>query len=217
MRARHLVALAALLVPGAALAQGVEGGAGAYNVQRRVWYQSAVHEQTGLLVGGGAALRLGRLRIGVDGVMGTLKAAETSAGDEDVTVRSTAVRALFAVAPALLVGVQAEARRFEADAGVTMWRLMGASLRFEPGLGREGVRALADVSVLPASSVSGGPKLTMAVEATLGVSVRLPRSPLGVRIAYRFERFDVEATGTSPERYEQFRGLVAEASLRLGR
>jgi hypothetical protein len=38
-----------------------------------------------------------------------------------------------------------------------------------------------------------------------------------LRIGYRFERFDVEATGASPERYEQFRGLIAEAGLSLGR
>ena len=163
----------------------------------------------------GIGARLGRLRLGVDGVMGTLKAAESSTGDEDVKVRSTAVRAQLAAAPGLLVGAQAEARRFEGNAGVTMWRLLGANLRFEPGLGREGLRALADVSVLPASSVSGGPKLTMAFEATVGVSLGLPRSPLSLRVAYRFERFDVEATNASPERYEQFRGLVVEAGLRL--
>ena len=215
MRARALVVLVAALIPGAALAQGIQGAAGGYNVQRRVYYQSAVHEQTGLLIGGGGSLRLGRLQLGVDGVMGTLKAAEETAGNEDVKVRSSAVRALLVVAPGLLVGVQAEARRFEADAGVTMWRLLGANVRLEPQLGHQSLRALADVSVLPASSVASGPKLKMAVQAMVGLGVELPRSPVGFRVYYRFERFDIEATAQSPERYEQFRGLVVEAGLRL--
>jgi hypothetical protein len=46
----------------------------------------------------------------------------------------------------------------------------------------------------------------------------VPRGSLLVfRIAYRFERFDIAATGASPERYEQFRGVVAEVGIRLGR
>ena len=215
MRARAVVVLIAALIPGAALAQGVQGMARGYNVQRRVYYQSAVHEQTGLLIGGRGSIRLGPLLLGVDGVMGTLKAAEETAGDEDVKVRSSAVRVLFAPVPSLLVGVQAEARRFEADAGVTMWRLLGANLRLEPQLGHQSLRALADVSVLPASSVANGPKLKMAVQAMIGLGVDLPRSPVGFRVYYRFERFDIEATAQSPERYEQFRGLVVEAGLRL--
>jgi hypothetical protein len=132
-------------------------------------------------------------------------------------VRTTAVRVLLAVAPGIAVGVQAEARRFEADAGVTVWRLIGVNARLEPGLGLAGLRALADVSVLPASSVVNGPKLKLALQATIGASFAPRGGPLVLRIGYRFERFDVEATAQSPERYEQFRGLVAEAGIRLGR
>jgi hypothetical protein len=134
-----------------------------------------------------------------------------------VKVRTTAVTAHVAVAPGVLLGVQVEARRFEADAGVTVWRLIGVNARLEPGLGLAGLRALADVSVLPASSVVNGPKLKMALQATVGASFAPRGGPLVLRIGYRFERFDVEATGASPERYEQFRGLIAEAGLSLGR
>jgi hypothetical protein len=206
----------ALALPVAARAQSFQGVGGGFNVQRRIFYQDAVHEQTGMLVGGSGSLGLGPLRLGVSGVMGTLKATEGSA-DADVKVRSSAVRVHYALAPGILLGVQAEARRFEADAGVTVWRLIGVNARLEPGLGVAGLRALADVSVLPASSVVNGPKLTMAVQAMVGASFAPFGSPLVVRIGYRFERFDIEATGASPERYEQFRGLVVEAGLSLSR
>jgi hypothetical protein len=100
---------------------------------------------------------------------------------------------------------------------VSVWKLMGANVRLEPGLGTPGLRGLIDASVLPSSSVSGGPKLSIAVQATVGVVYALPRSPLTLRLGYRFERYDVEAAGTSNPRYEQFQGLVVEAGLRLGR
>ena len=206
----------ALALPVAARAQSLQGVGGGFNVQRRIFYQDAVHEQTGMLVGGSGSLGLGPLRLGVSGGMGTLKSAELSA-DADVKVRTTAVRLLLAAAPGIAVGVQAEARRFEADAGVTVWRLIGVNARLEPGLGLAGLRALADVSVLPASSVVNGPKLKLALQATIGASFAPRGGPLVFRIGYRFERFDVDATAQSPERYEQFRGLVAEAGIRLGR
>ena len=206
----------ALALPVAARAQSLQGVGGGFNVQRRIFYQDAVHEQTGVLVGGSGSVGLGPLRLGVSGVMGTLKASGGSA-DADVKVRSSAVRVQYALAPGMLVGVQAEARRFEADAGVTVWRLIGVNVRVEPGLGVAGLRALADVAVLPASSVTNGPKLKVAIQATVGASF-VPRGSLLVfRIAYRFERFDIAATGASPERYEQFRGVVAEVGIRLGR
>jgi hypothetical protein len=206
----------ALALPVAARAQSLQGVGGGFTVQRRIFYQDAVHEQTGILVGGSGSVGLGPLRLGVSGVMGTLKAAEGST-DADVKVRSSAVRVQFAPAPGILLGVQAEARRFEADAGVTVWRLIGVNARLEPGLGLAGLRALADVAVLPASSVSNGPKLTLAIQATVGATFAPRGSPLIFRIGYRFERFDIAATEQSPERYEQFRGLVAEAGIRLGR
>jgi hypothetical protein len=206
----------ALALPVAARAQSLQGVGGGFNVQRRIFYQGAVHEQTGFLVGGSGSLGLGPLRLGVSGVMGTLKATAGSA-DADVKIRSSAVRVQYALAPGILLGVQAEARRFEADAGITAWRLIGVNVRLEPGLGLAGLRVLADVSVLPASSVVNGPKLKMALQATVGASYAPRGSSLVFRIGYRFERFDIDATGASPERYEQFRGVVAEAGIRLGR
>jgi hypothetical protein len=204
------------VLPAAARAQSLQGAGGGFNVQRRIYYSNAVHEQTGLWYGGAGAVRLGPLRVGVSGLMGTLS-GDSGTANADVKVRTTAVTAHFAVAPGVLLGIQLEARRFEADAGITVWRLIGANARLEPGLGLAGLRALVDVAVLPASSVSNGPKLKVAIQATVGASFRPARSPITFRLGYRFERYDIAATGASPERYEQFRGLIAEAGLSLGR
>jgi hypothetical protein len=90
-------------------------------------------------------------------------------------------------------------------------------VRLEPPLGLAGLRGLAYASVLPASSVTGGPSLKMAVQATARAAVAPAGSPVEFRVGYRFERYDISASGLTLERYEQFRGIVAEAGIRLGR
>lgn len=216
---RSLVGLALLtaLAASPAYGQGLRGGAGGFNVTRRVYFDSVVHEQTGILVGGSGALRLGPLRIGVNGVMGTLKAEEGTAAAPEVKVRSTTVRAAIVASPGVELGVQAAARRFEADAGVTLWRLVGAAAHLEPGLGRPGLRAVVDVAVLPASTVVDGPKVKVALEGQVGVVLEPPRSVLRLELGYRFERYDLEAGTLSGERYEQYAGLIAGIGIRLGR
>jgi hypothetical protein len=211
-----IVALGMLVVPAGLEAQilGVSGAA--FNAQRRIYYQSVEHQQTGVLVGGSAALRLGPVQVGAGGWMGTLK-GDGSVLNPDVKARTTSARVQVQLVPGVQVGAQYEVRRLEADVSVTVWKLMGANVRLEPGLGAMGLRGLVDVSVLPASSVSGGPKLDMAVQATVGVMLEPRRTPLVFRLAYRFERYDFAASGGSPERYEQFQGIVAEAGLRLGK
>jgi hypothetical protein len=209
--------LAAALFPAAARAQRLTLTAGGFNVQRRVYLQNSVLEQTGVWIGGGGMASLGKLRLGVSGLMGTFKGKGNDPANAEVKARTTAVTLQVAFTPALMAGVQAEGRRFEADAGVTSWRLIGGRVRFEPSLGIPGLRGLADVAILPASSVSNGPSIKTALEATVGVSLAPPRSPLLLRLAYRFERFDVAAEGLAAERYEQFRGLVVEGGVRLGR
>ncbi len=210
-----LLALALVALPLPATAQSLAGGAAGFNVQRRIYYQGAVYEQTGLWYGASGAARLGPLRLGLSGLFGSL----TGGGvlNPDVTIRSTTVTLHAVAAPWLMIGAHAEARRFESDAGVVSWTMLGGNVRVEPGLGLAGLRGFADVSVLPASSVSGGPSLKMAVEATVGVGITPARSGLTFRLGYRFERYDIAASGASPERYEQFRGIVAEAGVRLGR
>jgi hypothetical protein len=209
-------ALAALLLPAAARAQRLSLTAGGFNVQRRVFLEHSVYQQTGLWIGGSGTVSLGKVRVGLSGLMGTLK-GDSSSVNPDVTARATALTVQFAFAPTVIAGVQVEARRYDTDAGITSWRLMGGRVRYEPGLGIPGLRGLADVAVLPASSVSGGPSLKMALETIVGLSFSPPSSMLQARLGYRFERFDIGAQGLAGERYEQFRGLVVEVGVRLGR
>ncbi len=212
-----VLALAAVLLPEAAHAQRLTLTAGGFNVQRRVYLQGSVLEQTGVWIGAGGTARLGRIRVGLTGLMGTFKGKGSDPANVDVKARTTALTVGIAFNPAVTAGVQVEGRRFEADAGTTSWRLIGVRGRFEPGLGIPGLRGLADLAFLPASTVSGGPSLKTALEATIGATFAPPQSALVLRLGYRFERFDVGAQGLAAERYEQFRGLVAEVGVRLGR
>lgn len=215
MRLRAALVLVLCACPVGAAAQPVSGFGQAFNVERRVYYHGAVYQQTGLWYGAIGAVRLGRVQLGVSALMGT--ATGGGAASPDIQIRTTAVTLHYVTAPWIALGVQAEARRFESDAGVTMWRLIGGNIRLEPGLGVVGLRGIADLSVLPASSVSGGPSLQMAVQAAIGAGFALAGSPLDFRVVYRFERYDIAASGASPERYEQFRGVVVQAGIRLGR
>ncbi len=215
-RSALVLALGTLLLPAAAQAQRFTVNAGGFNVQRRVYLQGSVLEQTGVWIGAGGTAAIGKLRIGLSGLMGTFK-GDGSAANTDVKARTTALTVGLAFNPAVTAGIQLEGRRFEGDAGTSSWRMIGARARFEPGLGIPGLRGLADIAILPASSVSGGPSLKMALEVTVGASLAPPRSRLLARLGYRFERFDVSAQGMAAERYEQFRGLVVEAGVRLGR
>jgi len=213
-----VVLLSAVALPAAASAQGLGlgGFADVYNVQRRLLYAGTVYEQTGVWYGAAGSLRLGAVRVGVSGLTGTVSGGGSQS--PNVQIRSTAVTVQVALAPWVLVGVQAEARRFDADAGVTLWRMIGGNVRVEPGLGLAGLQGFADVSVLPASSVSGGgPSFTMAMQATIGVNYALARSPLVFRLGYRFERYDIASTAGAAARYEQYRGIIAGAGIHLGR
>lgn len=209
-----VLGLAATAPAAAQLRLSADGGL--FNAQRRVLFPSGFREQTGMLLSGGAAANLGRLRLGLGGVMGTLKGDGTDA-NRDVAMRSSALTLHVQALPGVLVGGRFEVRRFDADGDVTMWKLMGASVRLEPGLGIEGLRAGAEVAILPSSSVSLGPKLSVARQATIGASYAPAGRPFVFRLAYRFERYDIAASGQTSERYEQFRGVVVEAGLRLGR
>lgn len=211
-----LAAGALVLAPVQAAAQGIAGDVGAFNIQRRLFYQSAVYEQTGVAIGAAGAVRLGPVSLRLRGLFGTLK-GDGSALNPEVKMRTTAAALEVTVQPWLALGAIAEARRFEADAGVSTWRLLGATVRAEPALGLPGLRGLAEGVFLPAGSSSNGPKTKVAFQFLVGVSYQLPRSPFRARVGYRFERYDFAASGLAPERYEQFRGIIAEAGVRLGR
>lgn len=216
---RRLAGMAVLLavsIPTTLVAQGLSGGGMAYRVQHRVLYQGSVLEQTGTFVGGQGSVRLGPARLGVSGLMGTLGGGDDPANPEK-KVRASSVTVLIEAYPGLAVGAEAEGIRFEADAGTTAWRLIGVHGQAAIGLDVPGLAGTAELSYFPSASVIDGEKITLAFRGTVGVSYDAPRGPLTLSLGYRFERFDFEASGTTPARLEQFRGVVVGAGIELGR
>jgi len=211
-------ALAAALsfAPSPAAGQVLHGSASSFAVQRRFSYRGEVGEQAAVFYGGEGSVRVGPVRFGVSGLAGTFP-ADSLAPVSAVQVRTTAVTLHVAVSRDLLLGARAEGRRFSADAGVTLWTLVGPDVRFEPEFGLTGLRGLVDVGLLGSSSVRGGPKMSSAVQTTLGATYSPPGTPLQVVLAYRFERYDIGATRRGAERLQQFRGLVLEAAVHVGR
>lgn len=211
-----VLAAALPLAPSRAVGQVLHGSAGSFAVQRRFSYRGEVSEQAAVLYGGEGSVRVGPVRLGVSGLAGTF-GADSMAPVSAVQVRTTAVTLHVAVSRDLLLGVRAEGRRFAADAGVTLWTLVGPDVRFEPELGLTGLRGLVDVGLLGSSSVRGGARMSSAVQTTLGATYSPAGTPLQVVLAYRFERYDIEASPVSAVRLEQFRGLVVEAGVQFGR
>ena len=65
------------------------------------------------------------------------------------------------------------------------------------------------------STVREGPKMDAALQTTMGIAYAAGFAPLLLRLAYRFERYDLSVSGASAQRLEQFGGVVAEVGLRL--
>lgn len=197
-----------------AAAQSLGGSLTVYNVQHRVLFQSAVSEGSGMFLGAQGWAGVGPLRVVLSSQMGSL-GASTDSANGSTKVRVTSVAALLRLARWAEIGGQIEARRFDADAGVSVWRLMGATARFTPPMGA-GLAGLIEASMFPSASVTNGPKISPALSGTVAVTYGVPGKPLEARIGYRFERFDFSG-GTGADRFEQFRGIVAGIGLRLGR
>ena len=196
-------------------AQAVSGSLGGADLSRLVSYHGYVLEQECICGAASGALRAGPLRLAVDGTIGTLAAGAGGLPNADVGYRATAATLQLAVNRELFVGLRREGRRFRADAGDTYWLLRGWDVRFEPDFGLPGLRGVADVAFLTSSAVRGGARFSKALQTAMGVSYRPGGGPIEVRVAYRFERYDMARapTDASP-RYEEFRGMVVEVGVR---
>jgi hypothetical protein len=143
-----------------------------------------------------------------------------SGGPEDLRPdtrgRLSALTADARVMPWLGLGLTAEAKRFQSDAGINVWRLIGGTIHLVPVASPGGFETYAEVTYWPSASFINGPAMSMAMRATLG-GVYMPNNRrVGLRIAYRFERFDFEGEGDDL-RLEQFRGAMIGAVLRMSR
>jgi len=202
------------LAPAAGVAQELSGTVGAFDARRLVYYHRQSYEQTGRLVGIAGTVRLWRLRLAVGTERGTLSPS-SAVPNTEARLRSETASLLVDLSQGLSLGVTREAWRFTADAGVTTWVLQGAVVRFEPDLGLVGLRGIANVSVYTTGGVHDGPSLSRAFRTVMGVSVRPGSIPVSFRLSHRFERIDLRAATADPRsvRYEEFRGVVLEATV----
>jgi hypothetical protein len=205
---------AALLVAPPALSQSLQGSVSTFTVQSHVRFANTLMEQTGQWVAADGAVRFGRVRLGAGVAMGSL-GGDDDALHPDRKARATTVTAHLFPVRWVGAGLSAEAKRFDTDAGSTVWRLIGANVQMTPVLG-DALEGLADITYWPSASVVDGPAMSMAFRALLGATYRI-RPPVHVRLAYRFERFDFNAQGSAPARLEQFRGALLGAVIRLDR
>lgn len=201
------VALLALPMGMPLFAQGLSGEVLLYGVEHRVLYQGVVREQRGTWLGAGVALRYRALRIGFSGLSGGLSGDPDSA-NPDRRVRSSSLSARVEAASWLEVGIDAEARRSEANRVATLWRLAGPGVRVATAIGPPGLTGSAELTYFAARSVTGGPDLGTALRGAVGMSYAPPGRPVRLSFGYRFERFDDRSVGGSAQRLEQFRGVA---------
>jgi opacity protein-like surface antigen len=214
LRVACVLVAATLLAARTAHSQSLEGSVSTFTVQNHVRFASTLLEQSGQWVAADGAVKLGRVRLGAGVAMGSLGGSD-DALHPDRKARATTVTAHFFPARWVGTGLSAEAKRFDTDAGSTVWRLIGANVQMTPALG-DALEGLADISYWPSAAVVNGPTMSMAFRALLGATYRI-MPPVHVRLAYRFERFDFNAQGSGAARLEQFRGAMLGAVIRLGR
>ena len=214
IRARACIALAISAAATPLAAQSIEASASAFMVQNNLLFTNARAEQTGQFVAAEGALRISRLRLALASSIGSL-AGDDDALNPDRSGRSTTITALVQATPWLGVGAAAEAKRFDSDAGINVWRLIGGNVRLTPMVVPNTLEALADISVWPSATILDGPTMGLALRSVVGATYLVTQN-IGVRLAYRFERFDFEEQGGAP-RLEQYRGATLGAVYRLSR
>jgi len=215
-RVTGLIVAAALLLARDAASQSIEASAMTFTVQSQVRFAGTRVEQSGQWMGGDGAIRLGFLRVGMFAALGSLNGT-ADALHPDSKGRVTSITVHMLPRSWMALGAVAEAKAFQTDVGTTVWRLLGANVRLTPALDTRTLEGLVDVSYWPSATVVGGEAMPLALRAVVGATYRIAGGPLGIRLAYRFERFDFESRGSVPARLEQFRGATLGALLRFGR
>lgn len=196
-----------------AWAQTLELSGAVFNAQHRLLYQGSTSERSAVMIGGHGAVTLGRIGLSLSGFQGSL--GEAGPASPETKVRITSVVLTIRTTPWLSLGPEAEARRFEADAGVTTWVMLGATARLSLAMGG-GLRGFGEVSLFPVAEAKPvGETMSPAFRAAVGISFSSP-SGFEARIGYRLDRFDFSGSATA-SRLEQFRGLVAGVGWRLRR
>lgn len=198
--------------PNAALAQRFEVGTSAQMVTYRMKAGGPVDERGATYYGGAGALWIGGLKIGAEGLFGTVAG---SAG-ESFALRATTLQ-VGARAGRFEFGGQAEARRRAAVRDTSLLRLIGAYGTFTPDFG-QGFSGLASLAYYPMAHALNEDPINLALRTEVGA--RYTPASLGGRFSfytsYRVFRLDYRAAGTAEPRLEQDAGMVLGISLSGG-
>jgi hypothetical protein len=177
-----------------------------------VLYEGVRETVEGVWLGAVLEIKVGRFRVSGFGLRGTLDPAANAvgrdAGEEGIVVRFE---------PRAGVGVEATytARAFSSAVGYQRWDMLGLGAWVSTALGDPALQAYARGSYLPAVGVSGQPSPNLALAAEVGVSAIPRRTPVVIRLAYRFERFDFPGQPTA--RVEEFDRITLEVGYRVRR
>jgi hypothetical protein len=177
-----------------------------------VLYEGVRETVEGVWLGAALEVKVGRFRVSGFGLRGPLdpaaNAAGRDAGEEGILVRFE---------PRAGVGVEAmyAARAFSSAVGYQRWDMLGLGAWVSTALGDPALQAYARGSYLPAVGVSGQPSPNLALAAEVGVSAIPHGTPVVIRLAYRFERFDFPGQPTA--RLEEFDRITLEVGYRVRR
>ncbi len=209
-----LLLLAALGRP--VRAQEMRGEVLALSAEHRVLYQGIVYQQTGTWLGLRGELATRQFRFELYTLAGSLGGSGDSS-NPDRDARTTVAAARVAVRPWIDVGLAAEAWHFASAVSETTWRLFGPVARAEGDLGLPVLHGFAELTLLPLAWGSSAVAPTSGARGVVGLLFVPATSPFMLRLAYRFERFNVGDPAASAPRREHVEGVQIGAGVRLGR
>lgn len=203
MRTAAALGACALLAPATLAAQRFEATVFAQSGTYRVRATGPVEEASSMYPGGGAALWLGSLRIGVEGVFG----ADKPKTAEGFKVRTTTLSAGVRAVP-FEFGLEAAARHRSASAGAvtSLVRLAGPYATGIADFGG-GFNGLATIAVYPVRTSLNTDPLGLAMRAEIGARYTPREGALSFFTSYRLLRLDYRQVGGGPARLEQDAGM----------
>jgi hypothetical protein len=192
-----------LLCPAAAAAQQLEATVLAQAATYRLRATGAVEQHSLTYPGAALGIRLGGMRIRLEGLFGSVSSGSASAFTIRTTTLSAGVRA-----GAVELGVEAVARHRTAAGGAsnTLVRLGGVYGAVLPDFGA-GLSGLASVSLYPVRSAVNTDPLSMAMRAEIGARFTPSGGPVSFFTAYRLLRIDYRRVGGAAQRLEQDAGM----------
>ncbi len=185
-----LLGVAGLLAPRRSPAQRVEvTGLGIVAGPRSTVLNQGVREVIGgVWIGAAVEVKVDRFLITASGLRGTLDPIENTPFQSDAGEEG--VRVGFTPRSGFSVEASYTARVFSSAVGYQRWNMLGVGASMSVPLGDSALSAHARASYLPVATASGRSSSSVAIAAEVGVSAAPRRTPMLIRLTYRFERFD---------------------------